>query len=52
MHEDTPDAVEAAPPEQEEELPEFDFMDPLKRSPEDDDAMPGLDPIVPPIPEE
>ena len=39
------------PDEGEDELGEFDYMDPLKRDPEDD-AVPGLDPIVPPVPPE
>jgi hypothetical protein len=38
-------------PPQEEEMGEFDYMDPLKRDPEDD-SIPGLDPIVPPVPPE
>ena len=38
-------------PQEEEDLGEFDYMDPLKRDP-DDDAQPGLDPIVPPVPPE
>jgi hypothetical protein len=30
-----------------EELPEFDFADPLKRNPErEDESMPGLDPMI------
>jgi hypothetical protein len=37
----------------EEELPEFDHVDPLKRDPDDDhEALPGLDPVVSPIPPE
>jgi hypothetical protein len=35
------------PPDEEEELEEFDHLDPLKREP-----MPGLDPVVPPVPPE
>jgi hypothetical protein len=50
MHEDTPDAVEGAPPEQEEELPELDLMDPLKRDP--DESPGGLDPVLPAPPPE
>jgi hypothetical protein len=38
--------------EPEEELPEVDYVDPLKRRPDEDDAPPGLDPIVSPIPPE
>jgi hypothetical protein len=38
-------------PPDEEELPEFDYADPLKRDP-DDDSLPGLDPMVSPIPPE
>jgi hypothetical protein len=49
MPEEQPEAPETPP--QEEELGEFDYMDPLKREP-DDDALPGLDPIVPPVPPE
>jgi hypothetical protein len=49
MPEEQPDTPETAP--QEEELGEFDYMDPLKREP-DDEALPGLDPIVPPVPPE
>jgi hypothetical protein len=37
-------------PDEQEELGEFDFLDPLKRDP--DDGLPGLDPIVPPVPPE
>ena len=44
--EERPDEVEGAP-EPEEELPELDLMDPLKR----EDDMPGLDPVVPIPPE-
>ena len=40
------------PQEPEEELPELDYADPLKRDPEEDETMPGLDPVVPPIPPE
>jgi hypothetical protein len=36
---------------EEEELPEFDHVDPLKRDP-DEEALPGLDPVVAPIPPE
>ena len=36
---------------EEGDLEEFDYMDPLKRDPEDD-AIPGLDPIIPPVPPE
>lgn len=37
----------------EEDLPELDFVDPLKRDLDDEDErLPGLDPIVPPIPPE
>jgi hypothetical protein len=39
------------PASNEDDLGEFDFVDPLKRDP-DDDALPGLDPIVPPVPPE
>jgi len=30
----------------EDDLGEFDFADPLKRSPEQGDSLPGADPIV------
>ena len=41
------------PPDPEEELPEVDVIDPLKRDPErEEERMPGLDPIVLPIPPE
>ena len=42
------DAPEEAPPEQ-EDLPEFDAVDPLKRDPK---TMPGADPAPPPVPPE
>jgi hypothetical protein len=45
---ENPDPAEASEPE--EELAEFDYMDPLKRHGEDD--APGLDPIIPPVPPE
>jgi hypothetical protein len=34
------------------DLGEFDFADPLKRNPEEGDALPGADPIVTIPPEE
>jgi hypothetical protein len=37
-------------PDEVEDLPEFDFADPLKR--EDDDELPGLDPAITIPPEE
>jgi hypothetical protein len=37
-------AREEPDPERQEDLPDFDFADPLKR--EGDDELPGLDPIV------
>jgi hypothetical protein len=37
-------------PDEQEDLPEFDFADPLKRR--DDDELPGIDPIVTIPPEE
>jgi hypothetical protein len=46
-----PENTDAPPAADEESLGEFDHLDPLKRDP-DDDAVPGLDPIVPPIPPE
>jgi hypothetical protein len=45
------DRLEPSAPTEEEELDDFDYVDPLKRDP-DDDALPGLDPIVPPVPPE
>jgi hypothetical protein len=39
-----PTTPESDPAEPEEELPEFDFLDPLKR--DEDETPPGLDPIV------
>jgi hypothetical protein len=36
---------------EEEDLGEFDHLDPLKRDP-DRESLPGLDPIVPPVPPE
>ena len=45
------DRLEPTGPGDEEELEEFDHVDPLKRD-ADDDALPGLDPIVPPVPPE
>jgi hypothetical protein len=38
-------------PGEEEELPEFDHVDPLKRD-SDEEALPGLDPVVLPVPPE
>ena len=38
------------PPTPEEDLPDFDFVDPLKR--DEDDDQPGIDPIVTVPPEE
>jgi hypothetical protein len=46
-----PDPIELPGPAEEEDLEEFDYVDPLKRDP-DGDALPGLDPIVPPVPPE
>ena len=43
------DEIEGAT-EDEEELQEFDAMDPLKRDP--DESLPGLDPAPPPVPPE
>jgi hypothetical protein len=40
---------EPTPPE-EDDLGELDAVDPLKR--EGEDELPGLDPIVPPVPPE
>jgi hypothetical protein len=38
----------AEPPPEQEDLEDFDYVDPLKR----DETLPGLDPIVPPVPPE
>ena len=39
--------------EEEEDLPELDFADPLKRRPDDDEDEPsGLDPVITIPPEE
>ena len=52
MGEDIRDVPEDEPlVDQEEALPELDLVDPLKRDP-DHDTMPGLDPVLPPIPPE
>jgi len=45
MGEDLPDAE---PRDDEEELPEFDAAEPLKR----DEHPAGLDPVLPPVPPE
>jgi hypothetical protein len=42
-----PEEAEPTPPDQ-EEMPELDVIDPLKR----DEEMPGLDPALPPVPPE
>jgi hypothetical protein len=48
-----PEEREPTPaPGEEEDLEEFDYLDPLKRDPDGGDALPGLDPIVPPVPPE
>jgi hypothetical protein len=47
---DDRDRREGEPPAEEEDLGEFDYVDPLKRDP--DDTLPGLDPIVPSVPPE
>jgi len=44
------DSDRAERPE-EEDLPELDYVDPLKRD-ADHESLPGLDPIVPPVPPE
>jgi hypothetical protein len=46
-----PDPAQAPAPAEDEDLAELDYVDPLKRDP-GEDALPGLDPIVPPIPPE
>ncbi len=44
---------ESDDPEREEDLPELDPVDPLKRDPDDpDERMPGWDPVIAPIPPE
>jgi hypothetical protein len=37
---------------EEEDLPELDYADPLKRDGEDDDDLPGLDPAITVPPED
>jgi hypothetical protein len=32
--------------DEQEELPDYDFADPLKRDPEEDEELPGLDPAI------
>jgi hypothetical protein len=49
-HDERSDPLEGAPSEDEEELPEVDAMDPLKREP--DEVAPVLDPVIPPVPPE
>ena len=44
-------APRKSPPEETEVEPGIDFADPLKRDPEEE-TMPGLDPVVSPIPPE
>jgi hypothetical protein len=49
---DRPEEPDTQPaPVEEGDLEEFDYMDPLKRDP-DREGLPGLDPIVPPVPPE
>ncbi len=44
---------EETPPDEAEEVgPTIDPIDPLKRDPEEDETMPGLDPVVSPVPPE
>jgi hypothetical protein len=43
---------ETTPPPDEETEQGIDPLDPLKRDPDEDDTMPGLDPVVSPIPPE
>ena len=38
--------------EPEEELPDLDYVDPMKRDPDAGETMPGADPVVSPIPPE
>jgi len=53
MSENRPQEPDAAPSSSEEEdLDELDHVDPLKRDPDGANALPGLDPIVPPVPPE
>jgi hypothetical protein len=40
------------PDETEEAGPTIDPLDPLKRDPDEDETMPGLDPVVSPVPPE
>jgi hypothetical protein len=43
---------ERTPPPDEETEEGIDPLDPLKRDPDEDETMPGLDPVVSPIPPE
>ena len=49
--EQEPTHAEPEAPTVEEDLGEFDYMDPLKRE-RDAESPPGLDPIIPPVPPE
>ncbi len=40
------------PDEETEEEPGIDPVDPLKRDPDEGETMPGLDPVVSPVPPE
>ena len=48
----TEERPEPTPEETEEVGPGIDPLDPLKRDRDDEPAMPGLDPVVSPIPPE
>jgi hypothetical protein len=43
---------ERTPPREGEDEEGIDPIDPLKRDPDEDETMPGLDPVVSPIPPE
>jgi hypothetical protein len=52
MGENDPKQEPETGPAEQDDLEEFDYLDPLKRDPDAGDALPGLDPIVPPVPPE
>ncbi len=48
-----PEKADSPPAEETEEVgTEIDPVDPLKRDPEEGETMPGLDPVVSPVPPE
>lgn len=48
----TREPEETSPDEVEEVGPTIDPIDPLKRDPDEGETMPGLDPVVSPVPPE